>query len=183
MGVGRAQRVVAQARRVQGVHHGLLALLAALVLKKILQQGSALICQQAALHCRLVVQARLRKQVDHRASGAGFGVGRAEHDTVKPRVQNSAAAHGAGLQRHEQRAAVQPVVAQRLAGRAQSGDLGMGRGVVPANGRVAAGCDDPAIFHQDRADRHLARAQSVPGLGQRELHEINVVHNCYIYSS
>jgi hypothetical protein len=84
--------------------------------------------------CRAVVQPRLRKEIEHRARRARLRIGRAEHHPRQPRMQHGARTHRAGLERDEQLAAIEPVVAQRGGTGAQRVDLGMGAGVVRATG-------------------------------------------------
>ena len=162
MRVGGAQGVVTQGV----VHQRLLALSVAPLGEKILQQRGALGCQHPALNLRLVVQLRLGKQIDHRPRCAGFWICRAIHHALEPRLQHGPAAHGAGLQRDEQLAAIQPVVAQRFCSRTQGDDLGMRRGVVLLQWRIAAGGDDLAVLHHHRAHRHFARCSRRTGLRQ-----------------
>ena len=162
--VGRAQRVVAQRADVHAAR-----------LEEVAQQRRRLVGQHAALHLRVVVQARFGEQVQHRAGGAGLGVGRAEHHAPHPRVQHGAGAHGAGLQRHHQRAAVEPVVAQRGRGGAQRHDLGVRARVVRADGGIAPGGDHAPVLHHHRAHRHLARGGGGAGFGQRQAHGVGII--------
>jgi hypothetical protein len=122
-----------------------------------------------------VVQARLGKEIEHRSGRAGLGVGRAEHHAREPRMQHGTGAHRAGLERHEQLAAVEPVVAERGGGGAQGVDFGMRTRVVLRHGRVAAGGDDLPVLHQHRADRHLAGFARPACLGQGQRHPARVV--------
>ena len=124
---------------------------------------------------RLVVQAWVGKRVRYRPGGAGLGIGGAVDHARQSRVQHGARAHGARLQRDVQRAAVQPVVAQRGRTGAQRGDFGVGGGVVPGNGRVAAGGDHLAGPHQHGAHRHFARRSGQAGLLDRQAHKVRVV--------
>ena len=125
------------------------------------------------------------KQVEHRTRRARLGVGRAVHHAREPGMQHGAAAHGAGLQRHVEAAAVQPVVAQALRRCAQGHDLGMGRGVVALHGGVAAGGDDLAVPDHDGAHGHLTSAGGGVRLGQGQAHPVRVVvqRHCYIVNS
>jgi hypothetical protein len=144
-------------------------------LEKRLQQGGALLGPHTALHHRLVIQPGLSKEVHHRPGCAGLGVGRTKDHALEPGVQHRAAAHGAGFQRHVQGAAVEPVVAQVLGGRAQGRDLGVCGGVVLRDRCISTGADHDAVLHHDRAHRHLAGRGRGAGLLQGKAHERGVV--------
>ena len=86
-------------------------------------------------------------------------------------MHHRAAAHGAGLQGDVERAAVQPVVAQRFGSSPERDDLGMRRGVMPVDRRVAACGDHLALFDHNRAHRHLAGNHGKACLSQSRAHE------------
>ena len=91
-----------------------LFLLAAPLAGKLAQHQAAFIGQNTALTLRLMVELRLRKQIDHRARCARLGIRRAEHHARQTRMQHGSGAHGAWLQRHIQSATIEPVIAQSL---------------------------------------------------------------------
>ena len=175
--IGRAQGIVTQ--RVAGQCLG--ALLAAALRKKAAQQATTFFGQYPALHLGLVVDLGMPKQVEHRACRPGLGFHRAIHHPRQPRVQHGATAHGAGLQRDVQAAAVQPVVAQALGCRTQGDDLGMGRGVMVLHRGIAASGDDLTVLDHDGAHRHLARAGCGLRLGQGQSHPVRVVGHFHYY--
>ncbi len=164
--VRRAQRVVPQG--MGGARMGAPGL--APRLEEAAQQRAALLRQNAALDARMVVQCRLREQVHHRTRRAGLGVGGAVHHPVQPGVQHGAAAHGAGLQRHVQRAAVEPVVAQAPGRGPQRHDLRMCRGIVAGDGRIAAPCYQFAAADHHRAHGNLAARGGLCRFLQRDPH-------------
>ena len=86
-------------------------------------------------------------------------------------------AHRAGLERHVERAAVEPPRAARL-GRLGDGDhLGVGRRIVELLALVVRGGDHAVLEDDDRADRHFVLGQGRLGLVEGQLHEV-VVHGC-----
>ena len=166
--VRRAQRIVTQGGAVDAAGPEELA-----------QQCPALVGQHAGADLRPVVQARLGKQIEHRSSRAALRVGRAVDDAVQPRVQDGAGAHGTGLQRGDQRAAIQSVVAQGLRRRAQGEHFGVGRRVVGADRGVVAGGDHTAILEHDRAHRHLAQGGGGLCLLQRQAHGLFIAQRAF----
>src|SRR6266849_1314739 len=91
--------------------------------KKLRKQAPRLGRENAARHRRVVVEFLFRKQIHDAAAGAGLGVGRAIHEPRDARMHDGARAHGAGLERHVERAAFQTVVAEFLSRFAQGLDL------------------------------------------------------------
>ncbi len=161
------------------------ALLLAPLPKEVSQQRGAGICQNAALDLGLVVQLGVRKQVEHGSGRPRLGLGCAENHAVQPRVEHGATAHRAGLQRHIQRAAIEPVVAQLPRCCTQGHDLRMRGRVVAVHRAIAArGNDLPAPNHH-RAHRHLASTSGSLRLGQRKLHKVGVGRrgHCYLFDS
>jgi hypothetical protein len=109
-----------------------------------------------------MIEARLRKQIEYRSARAGLRVARPEHDAPDPRVQDGTGAHCTGLDRHEELAPWQAVVAERGTGLAQRRDLGVRRRVAPGDRRVAAAADDRSVFHDYRTHGYLAAITGAP---------------------
>ena len=142
--------------------------------EKAVQRSGAFARQHAASDLRLMVERGLGKQVEQRTGRARFGVGRAKNHARQPRVQHGPGAHGARLQRHIQRAALQPVIAQRPRGLAQGGDFGMRAGVMRAHAGIASGGDAAPVLDHHRAHRHFAaRCRFMRGL-QGQAHPAGV---------
>ena len=104
------------------------------------------------------------------ADGAGLGLGGAEDEPTDAGMDQRAGAHQARFDRHVERGAGQPVVADGARGVAQGDDLGVGRGVAGEYGLVAAPPDDGTVEHDDGAHRHLAPPARKPRLGERLAH-------------
>ena len=181
-GVGGAHGIVAHRHTLQGLR----PLHAALLLEETLQQLCTLLGQHTSLHSGLVVQPGLGEQVQHRSCRPGAGLGRAEYDSFEPGMQHGAAAHGTGLQRDEQLAAVEPVVAQQPGGFAQGIDLGMAGGVMGCHRGVVSGGNHHAILDHHGAYRHFADVRCGTGCGKglrhkagvQRLHAINLIAQC-----
>ena len=179
--IGCAQRIVTQWMPGQGL--GLL--LTAALAKKCAQWLATFFGQHPALHLRLVIDLREVKKVEHRTRRAGFGLGGAIHHARQAGVHHGAAAHGARLQRHVQRAPIEPVVAQPLRRRPQRDDLGMGRGVVVLQRCIAASGDHLAIFDHHGAHRDFTRARRQLRLREGKAHPLHIrvqTHHYDIYS-
>ena len=96
-------------------------------LKKRLQQGAAFRFQKPRLHLGAVVEGQ-REEIDDRGAAAGLGIGSTIDHPGDPGVDDSAGAHGTGLQGHIECALPQPPAAQRAAGLADGLDFRMRQG-------------------------------------------------------
>ena len=161
---------------------GLLLVLLALRLEKILQQGAGFFGPHPARGLGLVVELRMVKQIQHRARRAGFRLCGTPHDTFQPRMQHRARTHGARLQGHIQGAIVQAVIAQFFSSCAQGQDLGMGAGVVQTDRGVVRLRHHFTVLHHHRAHRHLPGFTGCLGLLQGQAHEIVIElgHGCLV---
>ena len=86
-------------------------------------------------------------------------------------MEHRTAAHGAGLQRDVQLAAVQPVIAQGLRGGAQRSDFRVGGGIVAAHRGVSPDADHLPVANDHGPDGHFAGGRGQTGLFQCQLHE------------
>ena len=103
----------------------------------------------------MMVEARFAEQIDHRSAGARFRIVRAEHHARDARVQHRAGAHRARLQRREELAAGQPIVAERRAPRRAT----------PRSRRAPSGrCRRSAHCRRGRSSRRRARRSRRPAL-------------------
>jgi hypothetical protein len=76
--------------------------------KKARQYGAALLSQDARDDLGTVIEARVAEEVAYRPRHAGLLIPGTEDDAAEPREHDRARTHGAGLERHHQRAVVQP---------------------------------------------------------------------------
>ena len=81
----------------------------------------------------------LGEEVCHRAAAARLDVGGTVHHPLDAAVDDGAAAHGAGFQRHEQLTLPQPPAAQLFAGRVNGQQLGVVEGVFLSLAGVVGG--------------------------------------------
>ena len=109
---------------------------------------------------------------------AALGIVRAPDHPADPRMADRAGAHGAGLERHVERQAGQPIVAQGFGRAAQGDDLGMGRGIVLSDGLIGARRERLTRGRIDDhgADRHLALRRRSFRQAERDAHVGFVVH-------
>ena len=92
---------------------------------------------------------------------------------IKPRdarMGDGACAHGAWLQRHPQLALRQPFVAEQRSRRADRQDFRMGGGIAQGAGVVVRPGDNPAVMHENRANRHFSGLDGKPRFFKRGLH-------------
>ena len=90
-------------------------------------------------------------------------------------MEDGAGAHGAGLERAEERAAQQTIVVESEAGGAECDDFSVRGGIVGAEDLVVAGADDFAAGgNDDGADGDLAGGFGGAGLVEREAHVVGV---------
>ena len=97
-------------------------------------------------------------------------------------MQHGTAAHGAGLQRHIQRAALKPVIAQSPSRFAQGQHLGMGRWVLGRERAVMTAAYDLPVLDDHSPHRHLATGGGAARLLQRLVHEVLVHGSIKIHS-
>ena len=103
---------------------------------------------------------------------AAFGIGSSVEEPGNASVGNGTCAHGAWLKRDPQVAIGQAIGAKRHAGRTDSDNFGVCRGVVARAGGVSTGGDDLAVAHHDSADRHFAISGCLLGTIKRTAHGI-----------
>ena len=102
-----------------------------------------------------MIQAFHAKQINHAAVYAGLGITRTVNDAADSRMHDGARTHGAGLQRDEQLATRQTVVAKHPRCVAQGGNFGMGRRIALANRRIEPTSDNGSVEDHDGGNRHL----------------------------
>jgi len=141
------------------------------------QQLRRLVGQNPLLHLHLVVELRVVEYGEHRTGSAGLGIECGKDQSVKPGMDHGAGTHGAGLQRHIESAAQEPVVANRRRSRAQDDDFSVGCGVQVAQHAILTAGHDCAFADDNRANRHFAGLCGEAGLGERGLHEIEIGHS------
>ncbi len=109
------------------------------------------------------------RAMDH---APALGIVGAVNQTADPRLADRTGAHGAGLQRHEQGEAGQPVIAASLGRHPDGQDLGMGGGIVGSDRRIAGAGHHLAGLGIDDHGPHgsLARGRSGLRLGEGDAH-------------
>ena len=117
----------------------------------------------------------LHEQVQHPAAGAHRAVARAVVDPRDTRAQNRPRAHRARLERHIERAVLEPPAAEGAVRLADGLHLGVRAGRLLLLAAVAAAADNLAAAHDDASDRHLPRPRGLPRQQQRLLHIVFVI--------
>jgi hypothetical protein len=141
------------------------------------QQLGRLLGKSSLLHKHLVIQLRMVHDGQNRARRAGLGIAGSKDQPVKPRMDHGPGAHGAGLQRHIERAAVETIVADGMGSRAQGHELGVRRWIDIAQDTVLAACHDFPTPYDGRADRHFAGLGGQAGFSQCGLHCVEIGHS------
>lgn len=119
-----------------------------------------------------MVQLLHRVNIEHAATGAGFGIGSTVHYAINARMQHGAHAHGTRLKGYIHRKARQPVIAQRLRSPAQGNDFCVRRGITIGDGSVVTRTNDRAgAINHHGPYRHLASLPSLLRLLQGLRHE------------
>ena len=127
----------------------------------------------AGHHLGSVVETTVADDVPEAADGAGLVVVRREHDALDPGQHGRARAHGARLERHHERAALQPPLTPLRRRDPQRDDLGVAGGVVRRLPHVVARAEHPAVgIEDDGAHRHVAGRERCPRLVEREPHRV-----------
>ena len=121
-----------------------------------------------------MVPARIVDQLQRREHRAGFRLGRAVNQRADARVHHGADAHRARLDRHAERRARQPVVADRLRRGPNGANLGVRRRIDRRNRLIERRRHDLAADRDDRADRHLVAGHRLAGFDERRAHQIFV---------
>lgn len=122
---------------------------------------------------RFMMAGRLGEEARPVLDGAPLGIGRAPIEPAQAGEGDRRRAHGAGLERHIEVAADEPLRAQRVAGGADRQNLGMRRRIPQFERPVAGTGQDEAIAQDDRADRHFPARTRGAGLVQGQSHGID----------
>jgi hypothetical protein len=137
------------------------------------------VCQYSTLDGCMMVDLRLREQVEHTARRPRLVILRAKHNASDTRVEHGADAHHTRLQGDKKFAANQTVIADALSGIAQRGDLGMGSGIMARDRRIEAAPDNFASLDHYGTYRHLTSECRLFGKLKRLAHEISILHQYF----
>ena len=127
-----------------------------------LHQLGALARKHAAANFQVMIQLRVVEHLYHRMNRTRFGIVRAVHQTLQPRVHHGARAHRARLNCNKQLTAPQTMVTDVSPGFPQSEDLSMGRGIGVGDISVPAPAYDLAVSYHDRAHGYLTCFEGLP---------------------
>lgn len=144
--------------------------------EEVLEQGAAFIGQHAADELGVMIELVLLEEIDDGTAGSGFGIERTEDDARQACMHHRAGTHDARLERDEEFATRQTIVAEYACGRAQSHDFGMRGRIVREDRLVEAGRNDCTILDHHGTDRHFAQGPGITRLVQRLPHEDGVLH-------
>ncbi len=140
------------------------------LLKKGAENGAAFLFHEPGVEPGLMVEAFVFEEVHQGAAATGFGVGRAVVDLVDAGEDDSAGAHGAGLERDVEARAFEPPASEVGGGLGDGQDLGMGRGVLEDFALVVGFADDLAVVDDNAADGDLPGLEGLLGFAQSGLH-------------
>jgi len=132
--------------------------------------------EDAAPNLDPMIQLRMVENRQDGTTGACLRVLGAEDDATKPRLHDSARAHGAGFDCSIQAATRQTVVPQFTRRSAQGEDLCVRRRVMQMKGAVVGAREDAALVHDDRADGDFLFFHGAGRFAERRAHEFHVFH-------
>src|SRR5262245_26963926 len=99
-----------------------------------------------------MVQSRLLGKIEHRPAGPSLWIPCTKDDARNPRENNGAETHGAGFDRHIQRAIHQPPGAQLFRCRPDDDHFRMSGGILPRFPVVVGGSNDFIMMDNDRSN-------------------------------
>lgn len=142
--------------------------------KELLQQGTALRCEDAAEDIHPMIQVRQPEHIEHTARGPSARIPGAKHQAADARVHDCCRTHCTRLERYIQGRVSQTIAAQRASTGSQSFNLGMGGRVVRGDGSIRARSNNLAF-----PDQHCTHGDFPAGLSsacpiQGALHEIEI---------
>lgn len=128
----------------------------------------------------MMVEPGLSKEIRLRLCHAGTRLGRTIDQARHARVDDRTGTHQARFQGHEEGAAFQPIITQTRTGIAKGENLGMGTGIVTAEGGIESGTDDFASRGDyDRSHWHLTGIKAFPSLIQGSMHVEFITAQCH----
>jgi len=148
------------------------ARVSAALLEEGAQKRGGFLFTNAAEDVGTVMARRLAEHAGSMDDSSAFRVFGSEADGIEAGKGHGRGAHRAGLERHPDRAAVEPRSSEALRRRADGDHFRVrGRIEAPAHG-VASFGDDVLAKRYDGADRHFVRLRGLTGEGERTAHRL-----------
>ena len=138
--------------------------------EKILHERAAFLFQHALSHFDAMVQKIRVADPEATVNGAGAFVCRAVNQTADARLDQSARAHRARLDRRINRYARQPVVAELTGSFTQRNDFSVSSWIAVSSSAVSRNGDELIVVDNTGTDRHLTAIFRLTGRGQRLPH-------------
>tara|TARA_E500000331_G_scaffold286991_1_gene281962 strand:+ start:100 stop:582 length:483 start_codon:yes stop_codon:yes gene_type:complete len=145
-------------------------LIAPALLKKLAQQIRTFCFVQTLYPLHTMVQCRVIKYRTGAKDGPGSGLPSGKYEAPDSSVNQCAATHRAGFQRHIEGCAWQPVITVPDARFSQYPDFGMGRGIVKLYLSVTAMSQHDFIACQYCTYRHFTTIRRAPGFFEGQGH-------------
>jgi hypothetical protein len=139
-----------------------------------LEDGGGVGRKDARRDFRLMVEARVGKDLETGADGATFGVVGTVDETWDTGLDDGAGAHAAGLDGDVERGISEAIVAEKAGGFAKGNHFRMGCGVIVADGAIASTSEDLAFVDEQGADGDFTGFGRRTRFGQGFLHELDV---------
>ncbi len=139
-----------------------------------LEDSGAVSGENAGGDFHLMVEARVREDIETGADGAAFGIIGAVDQTWDTRLDDGACAHATGLDGDVKRGVGEAVVAKNTCSFAKDNNFGVGRRVVVANRAVAGTGENLAVMDKHGTDWDFAGGSCVARFGKSLLHELGV---------
>jgi hypothetical protein len=138
--------------------------------KEVLHQVHTARCQHTAYDLDMMIELGVIDDLQYGVDRPSLRIFGPINQPADPGVGDGAGAHRAWFNRDVQVAIEQAIVADGLAGFAQRQDLGVRRGIMSADGTVAAAADDAAVEDDNGAHRHFAQRKRAARFPQSFFH-------------
>src|ERR1700722_15107278 len=147
--------------------------------KEIVQQFRGFIGRDSLLDLHLVVELGVIQHCKNRAACARFGICGGVNKAIDARMDHGSGAHGAGLKRDVEGAAVETIIAKDTGGFTNGDDFCVGRGIDVAQDAILAARNDCASMNDDRANGNFAGFSRQSRLGQRGLYRFWILDHAF----
>ena len=138
--------------------------------KEVFEHLRAFFCHKSAVKSGLEAESFF-KNIDNSAAGTHIGVGSAKHHLVDARIEDSAGAHGAGLEGDVHGASAETAVAHGKAGVVYSQYLGVVEGVLGLLTAVSSLGHDDAVSDYNTANGYFTLGGGIVSKLERPLHK------------
>ena len=142
-----------------------------------MQEGGGFFGEDAGGDVDLVIQFGAGEKLETGAESATLGIVGGVNESWDASLDDSAGAHGAGLERDIESGVGKAIVAEDLRGFAQDYNFGMRSGVIVANGAIARASEVRIIVNEHGTNGDFAGIGGIACLFQSKAHEMEMVRH------